>query len=132
MAASEGIDLAEGLVRCPVCYREAEACLFGFENRGVWVGCNFSPECARYIEWHGPHEGWTLTMAKKEWNRKNSGMAGWLRRVKIWFRLHGFGKREEEKAWEKRERAAKKAAMREKRRLAKEIMARKREKEKGK
>lgn len=128
MAAREGKVLSEELVKCPVCYRAAEVRQFGFENRGVWVGCNYSPECARYIEWHRPSEGWSLSMAKREWNRKNSGIFGLIRRAKIWLRLHGYLLSREEKAWESRERAKKKAERIEKLRLAKEISEREREK----
>lgn len=113
----------DSLVRCPVCYGEAEAHLFGYENRGVWVGCIKSPECGRYVVYH--KDGSSLTEAKAEWNHQNSGIRGLIRGVKIWFRLHGFGKRKEEKEWERGIKERKKAAERAKKQMAKEYMRKK-------
>ena len=120
----------EELVRCPVCYGEAEAHLFGYENRGVWVGCIKSPECGRYVVYH--KDGCTLKEAKAEWNRMNSGIRGFIRGMKIWFRLHGFGMREEEKAWERGIKAKEKAEREAKRKLARELLRKKRVEERKK
>lgn len=96
------------LVRCPVCYNDVSVHQFGEGNKGVWVGCTFSPECARYIEYH--KDGWTVDEAMLEWNKKNTGFLGFVRRIKIWFRLHGFFKRAEEKKWEKEQKNKEKEA----------------------
>ncbi len=123
MAVIKEKELAKGLVRCPVCYRETEVCLFGKERSGVWVGCNHSPECARYIVWHGVNEGCTLAKAKREWNRKNSGILGLIRRAKIWLRLHGYLLSREEKAWERRQTQAKKALKQKEKQMMEELLS---------
>lgn len=73
-----------GLVRCSVCGGAAKAVEFGAGGLGVWVGCDRSAECSRYIEIHT--EGWSLEETAREWNRYNSGMFRVIRRVKRWLR----------------------------------------------
>ena len=67
-------------VRCGVCGMMAKIVEFGLEGNGVWVGCDRTEECCRYIEIHT--EGWSAEECVAEWNRYNSGMFGWLRKMK--------------------------------------------------
>lgn len=75
-------ELVRGLKRCSVCGGTAEAKVFGMRGEGVWVGCNRSSRCARYIELHT--EGWSLEEAAAEWNRWNGGVVRWVRVAKRW------------------------------------------------
>ena len=78
----------EGLARCLVCGAEAEIVVFGLEGNGVWVGCCKTGECSRFIEYH--KSGYSISDTVKDWNRRNSGILGWIRRMKLWFR-NNFG-----------------------------------------
>lgn len=92
--------LERGLVPCGVCGKRAKMVEFGLEGNGVWVGCDRSAECCRYIEIHT--EGWSAEEAAAEWNRYNSGMFGVLRKWERGLREWG------EKRREKKERRARK------------------------
>ena len=72
------------LVRCPVCGEEAKCIQFGIKGCGVWIGCDRSEECSRFIEIH--LRGWSIEETARDWNRRNSGVYGAIRRVKEWFR----------------------------------------------
>lgn len=78
----------KGLAKCPVCGEEAKAVVFGAEGLGVWIGCDRSDECCRYIEIHT--EGWSLEEAAAEWNKYNTGVFRLIRRAKRWIKKH-FG-----------------------------------------
>ncbi|MGN0130720.1 MAG: hypothetical protein ACI4CE_07530 [Methanomethylophilus alvi] len=94
--------MVKGLARCPVCGREAKAVVFGAGGLGVWVGCDRSIECSKYIAIHT--EGWSLEEVAAEWNRYNSGVFRSIRRAKRWFHLHfGAEKRVERKEKLKKE-----------------------------
>lgn len=71
------------LVRCPVCGGKAKAVVFGFQEEGIWVGCDRSEECARNIEFHS--EGWSLEETANDWNRRNRGIRLLIRRIKMLF-----------------------------------------------
>lgn len=88
--------LVKGLARCPVCGNEAKAVVFGAEGLGVWVGCDRSDECCKYIEIHT--EGWSLEEVAAEWNKYNSGLFRWIRRAKRWFRRQFGAESRAEKA----------------------------------
>lgn len=94
-----------GLARCPVCEKPAKAVEFGAEGNGVWVGCDRTDECCRYIEIH--LEGWSLEECAGEWNRYNRGMMRKVRKLKRWASKK-FGK--ERRAEKERERAKKDAS----------------------
>lgn len=81
-------ELEEGLAKCPVCGSKAKVVEFGLEGNGVWVGCDRTEECVRYIEIQT--EGWSVFEVAGEWNRNNSGVYLLIREIKRWFRLH-FG-----------------------------------------
>lgn len=118
--------LVKGLARCPVCGKEAKAVVFGAEGLGVWIGCDRSEECCRYIEIHT--EGWSLEEVAAEWNKYNSGVFRWIRRAKRWLKLHfGAGKRVE-----KAEMLKKKAKIEEERAKREQMFGVKREKSKRK
>lgn len=99
------------LVRCPVCGGEAKCVQFGIRSEGVWIGCDRSMECSRYIEVH--LRGWSIEETARDWNRRNSGVCLAIRRIKGWFRKRfGAMAREERrikerKELEKREKEAK-------------------------
>ena len=93
------------LVKCPVCGGEAKCVQFGIRGCGVWIGCDRSMECSRYIEVH--LRGWSIEETARDWNRRNSGVCKVIRNVKGWFRRH-FGK------WAREERRIKKQKMAEK------------------
>ncbi|MBO6031664.1 MAG: hypothetical protein J6Q22_09345 [Prevotella sp.] len=76
--------LKRGLARCQVCGEEAEIVFFGARGEGVWVGCCQTVECSRYVEYH--KEGWSVEDAVRDWNRRNRGVLGLIRRIKRWFR----------------------------------------------
>lgn len=100
-------EITEGLAKCPVCKRPAKLVRFGFHNRGVWIGCDRTEECSRYIERHS--EGWSIEDTAECWNRRNSGMRKAIRMAKRWFRVH-FGSEVRAERRRKRELAAKKRA----------------------
>lgn len=106
-------ELETGLARCPVCGKTAKVVEFGLEGNGVWVGCDRTEECSRYIEIHT--EGWSVWEVAEEWNRYNSGIYLLIRRAKRWFRLH-FGAEKWQKKRENREKEAKKREKEAKRR----------------
>lgn len=81
-------EITDGLAKCPVCNHPAKLVRFGYHNRGVWIGCDRTEECSRYIERH--LEGWSIEDTAECWNRRNRGMRKAVRMVKRWFRLH-FG-----------------------------------------
>lgn len=98
-AAAEArlLGIEAGLAKCTVCGRAAKVETFGREGLGVWVGCDRSAECGRYIEIHT--EGWSIEETAREWNRCNRGAFGMIRRAKRWFRERfGAEKRAERKA----------------------------------
>ena len=97
--------IMKGLAKCPVCKGEAKAEVFGAEGHGVWVGCDRSAECCRYIEIHT--EGWSLEEVAAEWNRYNSRVYRRIRRMKRWIRKHlGADKRAADEERAKREAEA--------------------------
>lgn len=100
-------EIAEGLAKCPVCNRPAKLIMFGYHNRGVWIGCDRTEECARYIERH--LEGWSIEDTAECWNRRNSGIRKVFRMVKRCFRLH-FGSEVRAEKRYKKELAAKRLA----------------------
>lgn len=99
--AAARMEVALGLARCPVCRGFAKVEEFGIDGKGIWIGCDNTDECARYIEIHT--EGWSIWEVAEEWNRYNRGIFLLIRKVKRWFRLH-FGA---EKWRKKRENRAK-------------------------
>lgn len=99
--------LTGGLAKCPVCKGDAKITIFGLKGNGVWVGCDRTEECSRYIERHT--EGWSIEDTAQCWNHQNYGWRRWVRLVKRWFRLR-FGAEERAKKRIKRELSAKKAA----------------------
>ena len=92
------------LAKCPVCGEAAKLVVFGRDGRGVWVGCDRSPECARYIEHHV--EGWSIDDATACWNHRNRGLNWVIRKLKMWFR-RVFDKNERAEREKKREAAKK-------------------------
>lgn len=78
-----------GLARCPVCKGAAEIVCFGLRGKGVWIGCDRTEACSRYIEIHT--EGWSVEDTARDWNRRNSGIFKMVRLVKKWF-FDRFGK----------------------------------------
>ena len=89
-------DIETRLRVCPVCRGPARIVEFGLEGNGVWVGCDETDECSRYIEIHT--EGWSIEEVAAEWNKYNSGIFLVLRRAKMWFRRHlGVEKRMEKR-----------------------------------
>lgn len=122
-AARREIEL--GLAKCPVCRGEAKVVEFGIEGNGVWVGCDRTEECSRYIEIHT--EGWSVGEVAGEWNLYNSGIFLMIRRAKRWFRMH-FGA---EKWQERRENREKEEKNREKEAKRREIFGLKQPKREG-
>lgn len=102
-----------GLAKCPVCGRAARIVEFGLFGTGVWIGCDRTEECSRYIELHT--EGWSVEECAAEWNRCNSGVCLVIRRVKKWFRER-FGAEKRAEKRKNREEIAKKRAESERRR----------------
>ena len=86
---------AEGLVRCTVCGGFPEVNVFGRDRFGVWVGCTRTVECSRYVEYH--KDGWSVTETIADWNRRNSGIRGAIRRLKRWIRTKVLRKKPLEK-----------------------------------
>lgn len=76
--------IEHGLAKCPVCRGAARIVEFGLFGTGVWIGCDRTEECSRYIELHT--EGWSIEECAAEWNKCNSGVCLVIRRVKKWFR----------------------------------------------
>lgn len=97
----------KGLAKCLVCGSEAEIVVFGLEGNGVWVGCCKTGDCSRFIEYH--KSGYSISDAVKDWNRRNSGILGKIRRLKMWFR-NNYGEGAAEKKRIKREESEKKMA----------------------
>ena len=97
--------LTEGLAKCPVCKGSAKIVLFGLRGNGVWVGCDKTEECSRYIERH--LEGWSIEDTVADWNRRNKGWRKWARGAKRWYRVR-FGSEERAKKRVLRELKAKK------------------------
>lgn len=81
-------EITEGLAKCPVCKQPAQLVRFGHRNRGVWIGCDRTEECSRYIERH--LGGWSMEDVAQCWNHRNSGLRKVIRMIKRWFRMH-FG-----------------------------------------
>lgn len=81
--------------RCPVCGKKVRGAIFGRKMRGVWVGCDRSPECARNIELH--LEGWSFEEVCDEWDRKNRGLNRMIRKMKMWWENWFGEKRRREK-----------------------------------
>ena len=98
--------LTEGLAKCPVCKEKAKIVAFGMSGNGVWVGCDRTEECSRYIERHS--EGWSIEDTAQCWNHRNYGWRKLVRLVKRWFRLH-FGSEERAKKRVLKELKAQKA-----------------------
>lgn len=82
-----------GLVKCPVCGQEADIVIFGIRGKGVWIGCDRTEACSRYIEYHA--EGWSVEDTAKDWNRRNCGLRKKIRQMKKWF-YDRFGKQKRE------------------------------------
>lgn len=81
--------LMEGLAKCPVCKGPAKiVCGYGFGGNGVWVGCDKTEECSRYIERHTC--GWSIEETVRDWNRRNTGWRKCVRSIKRWI-LNRFG-----------------------------------------
>lgn len=100
-------EITEGLEKCPVCKSPAQLIRFGYHNRGIWVGCDRTEECSRYIERHS--EGWSIEDTADCWNHRNRGIRKVIRLAKRWFRLH-FGSEVRAEKRYKRELAAQKLA----------------------
>ena len=98
--------LTVGLAKCPVCKGAAKIVTFGLSGNGVWVGCDKTDECSRYIELHT--EGWSIEDTAAEWNMRNKGWRKCIRQTKRWFRIH-FGSEERAKRRRLRELKAEKA-----------------------
>lgn len=71
-------------VRCPRCGGKVRYKEFGIGKRGVWVGCDRTAECQRFVEVH--REGWSVAECCQDWNRKNSGIIGCVRKAKWWWK----------------------------------------------
>lgn len=71
-----------GLAKCLVCGREANIVQFGRGGKGVWIGCDRTEACCRYIEYHA--EGWSIEETARDWNRRNRGFRKWIRLLKKW------------------------------------------------
>lgn len=95
------------LASCPVCKRAAKLVVFGREGHGVWIGCDRSSECSRYIEYHS--EGWSIEEVAREWNFRNKGINRVIRQIKGWARRSFSGEYRAERA-KRREEEAEKAA----------------------
>lgn len=76
-------ELERSLKRCKVCGGRARIKEFGRRRTGVWVGCDRTSDCCRYIELHT--EGWSVDECVAEWNWYNSGLIGIIRRMKYYF-----------------------------------------------
>lgn len=111
--------------RCPVCGKRAYGMIFGREKRGVWVGCDRSPECLRNLEIH--LEGWSFEEVCDEWDRKNRGLNRWIRRMKMWWGKRFGAARRWEREFAKKEKD-KKARSREE---LKEVITRQRHEAEG-
>ena len=106
-------EILNGLKPCCMCGEEAKAIVFGLEDQGIWIGCDRSEVCRRYIEIHS--EGWSLEECAEEWNKYNGGWRKYVRRIKGWVRSKvGMDARYARKI--KKEKSRKEAAEREKRR----------------
>lgn len=105
--------MTEGLERCPVCMGKARIETFGFNGNGIWVGCDKTEECSRYIERH--LSGWSIADIVKDWNWRNSGWRKCIRLIKR--KVRGvIGKEERIKRRLKKENEAKKKEETDKRR----------------
>lgn len=100
-------EIKAGLARCPVCKGAAEIVRFGFRGKGVWVGCDRTEACSRYIEFHS--EGWSVEDTARDWNKRNRGVRKLVRLTKKWF-SDRFGSRQRADKRFRAEIAAKKAA----------------------
>ena len=108
-------ELVDNLVECPECGGYVKAVIFGEKGRGIWVGCDRTPKCARHIVWHS--EGWSLEECCEEWNRLNSGIWLYLKRMKLYF-VDRWGRQARwEKAEAKRKLAAREVAFAERKRV---------------
>lgn len=98
--------LTEGLEKCPVCNGAAKIVSgYGFGGNGVWVGCDKTEECSRYIEAHTG--GWSIEETVRDWNYRNSGWRKYVRFIKRLLRKH-FGSTERAQRRIERELALKK------------------------
>lgn len=104
---AERLDMESRLRKCPVCKGATKVVEFGLFGTGVWVGCDRTDECSRYIELHT--EGWSIEECVAEWNKYNSGLYLCARRAKIWFRKHFGAEKRAEKRRKKEEIARKRA-----------------------
>jgi len=100
-------DLSDNLAKCPICCGRAKIVIFGREGNGVWVGCDKTGNCMRYIEIHT--EGWSIEDTVRDWNWRNSGWRRCIRRAKGWYRVL-FGREGRIQKRIKRELEAKKEA----------------------
>jgi len=98
--------LVKSLAKCPICKGAARIDRFGLLGHGVWIGCDETDECCRYIEYH--EGGWSIEDTARDWNRRNRGVLKCIRLLKRWFRVR-FGKMARAERVRKRELAAKKA-----------------------
>ena len=101
--------LTAGLAECPVCKGKARIVIFGAKRHGVWVGCDKTEECSRYVECHT--EGWSIAETAGDWNRRNRGWRKVVRRIKRWYRQRFGAERRARKRAEKEYLAKKEARM---------------------
>lgn len=100
--------LVGSLEPCPVCNGAAKIVSgYGLGGNGIWVGCDKTEECCRYIERH--KEGWSIEDTVLDWNRRNKGWRKYIRGIKRWCRHH-FGAEERTKRRLIREMAVKREA----------------------
>lgn len=66
---------------CVLCGGQGKVEMYGMGRRGVWVGCDRDEWCVMGIEQHD--RGWSVDEAIEEWNRKNRGANGVIRRIKM-------------------------------------------------
>lgn len=96
-------EILEGLKPCKVCGGEAKIVTFGLGGMGVWIGCDRTARCSRNIELHT--EGWSIEEVARDWNRRNGGMRGTIRGIKMWIEdRFGAGRRYERRIKREKER----------------------------
>ena len=76
-------EIKAGLAKCPVCKGAAEIVRFGLSREGVWVGCDRTEKCCRYIEYHS--RGWSVEETARDWDHRNRGLRKVVRLIKRWF-----------------------------------------------
>ena len=106
-------EIKAGLAKCPVCKGAAEIVRFGLSREGVWVGCDRTEKCCRYIEYHS--RGWSVEETARDWDHRNRGLRKVVRLIKRWF-TERFGRMARAERCMKSERDARRAAEAAKRR----------------